>query len=82
MTVDNSLATRMDCSAKRDDDDVDEDEIEIVDVSSQRSYNQVRLMRTKNIHFNLHMKFMNCRDLRKHLHLIYDTVFLASPFIE
>ena len=53
-------------------------EIELVDVGSQSSHSQMRLMRTAWNHSSLDMKFMNCTDSRKLLHLIYDTAIPAS----
>ena len=70
----------MDRPAERDDDDVNEEDIELVDVGDETSLSQMKLMRTAKTHFFTYMKFMNRKDPVEYVHTSYDSTIPAIFF--
>ena len=70
----------MDRPAERDDDDVNEEDIELVDVGGETSLSQMKLMRTAKTLFFTYMKFMNRKDPVEYVHSSYDSAIPAIFF--
>ena len=81
MTFDNRKFTRMDRPAERDDDDVDEGAIELVDVWGHSSHSQMRLIRTSKICLKSDIIFIVREDSGKCHHLINITAIPVSFFL-